>query len=99
MNEQDNQVEAVEAVEPKTKKGGRKPKAEVTAPEGKPQTIYVQYQDSEVDIDDLLEKARVAFKGDKKRAPKITDLKLYIKPEERAAYYVINGKVDGKVEY
>ena len=97
-NEQDIQVEAVEEA-PAKKRGGRKPKAESAVPEGKPQTIFVQFQDSEVDIDDLIEKAKAAFKGDKKRAPKITDLKLYIKPEEKAAYYVINEKFDGKVEY
>ena len=98
MNEQDIQnTEAVEEA-PVKRRGGRRPKAEA-APEGKPQTIYVQFQESEVDIDDLIEKARLAFRGDKKRAPKITDLKLYIKPEERAAYYVINEKFDGKVEY
>ena len=98
MNEQDIQNTEAVADAPK-KRGGRKPKAETAAAEGKPQTIYVQFQDSEVDIDDLIEKARADYKGDKKRAPKITDLKLYIKPEERAAYYVINEKFDGKVEY
>ena len=95
MNEQD--IQNTEAAEEAPKKRTRKPKAE--APAGKEQTIYVQFRDSEIELDELLEKVRAVFKGDKKRAPKITDLKLYIKPEERAAYYVINEKFDGKVEY
>ena len=32
------------------------------------------------------------------RAP-ITDLKLYVKPEERVAYYVVNEKFNGSVSF
>lgn len=62
--------------------------------------IYVQYQDSEAEIGALLDAATADFKAKKKRTA-ITDLKLYIKPEERAAYYVVNGNEDfaGKISY
>ena len=60
--------------------------------------IYVQYQESEAEIDALVEAAKAAFHQEKPRT-KITDLKLYIKPEERAAYYVINGDITGKVSF
>lgn len=62
--------------------------------------VYVQYQDSEAEIGALLEAATADFKAKKKRTA-ITDLKLYIKPEERAAYYVVNGNEDlsGRITY
>ena len=51
--------------------------------------VYVQYQETEAEIGALIEAAKADFKTRKKRTP-ITDLKLYVKPEERAAYYVVN---------
>ena len=101
MNEQENQIsEMLEEEAPKKRRGGRRPKSETAqaAPVEKPQTIFVQFQGSEVDVDTLVEKATAAFREEKKRT-KINTLKLYIKPEERAAYFVINEKFDGKVEY
>lgn len=47
---------------------------------------------------DLVEAAKADFHTAKKRAL-ITDLKLYIKPEERTAYYVINETYHGKVPF
>ena len=84
---------------PKKRRGGRRPKAEAAEmPEKKPIQVFVQFQDTEVEVDALMDKARAAFREVKKRT-EIKDMKLYIKPEEKAAYYVINEKFDGKVEY
>lgn len=63
----------------------------------KPQ-IIVQYQGSEADISALTEAAKADFRQTKKRTL-ITALTLYVKPEERTAYYVINGVYEGKVPY
>ena len=62
--------------------------------------VYVQYQESEAEIGALVEAAKADFKAQRKRTP-ITDLKLYVKPEERAAYYVVNGdeKLAGRIAY
>lgn len=60
--------------------------------------VILQYQGSDMDLQDLIESVKTAFKGQHKRTL-ITDMKIYIKPEEHAAYYVINGSFDGKVEY
>lgn len=93
------------------KKGGRKPmtaeeresaakaRAEIKAKADslKP-TVIVQFQGSEVDLDTLVEVAKADFKQTKKRTP-ITDLKLYVKPEEHTAYYVINEKFNGSVAF
>ena len=58
----------------------------------------MQFQGSEVDLDTLAEAAKADFRQTKKRTP-VTDLKLYVKPEERMAYYVINEKYNGSVSY
>lgn len=60
--------------------------------------VYVQYQGEEEKIEDLVAAAKVAFAAEHSRT-KVTDLKLYIKPEERAAYYVVNEKFAGRVDF
>ena len=100
------------ATEPEAKKkGGRKPmtaeekasaakaRAEIKAKADslKP-TVILQFQGSEVDLDTLVEAAKAGFRQEKKRTP-ITDLKLYVKPEERVAYYVVNEKFNGSVSF
>ena len=51
-----------------------------------------------MDLDTLVEAAKANFRQVKKRTP-ITDLKLYVKPEERMVYYVVNEKFNGSVSY
>ena len=100
------------ATEPEAKKkGGRKPmtagekaaaakaraESKAKADNLKP-TVVVQFRDSEVDLDALVEAAKADFHQAKKRTL-ITGLKLYVKPEERTAYYVVNEKYTGSVAY
>lgn len=108
----DKKKAAAAAVEPKVKKkAGRKPfTAEEKAAAAKARTeskaradnlkptVFMQFQDSEVDLDALVEAAKADFRQAKKRTL-ITDLKLYVKPEERTAYYVVNEKYSGSVAY
>ena len=61
-------------------------------------TLILQFQGGEVDLSTLVEAAKADFHQAKRRTP-ITGLKLYVKPEERTAYYVINGKHNGSVSY
>ena len=60
--------------------------------------IFVQFQDSETTVDALVELAKADFHQIKKRTL-ITAMKLYIKPDEHMAYYVINGSHEGKISY
>ncbi|MBQ7713996.1 MAG: hypothetical protein IJT71_03800 [Oscillospiraceae bacterium] len=60
--------------------------------------VYVQYQGDEEKVEDLVAAAKAAFKAEHLRT-KITDLRLYIKPEERAAYYVVNEKFAGRIGF
>jgi len=60
--------------------------------------LFLQYQDSETSMAALVELAKADFHKEKKRTL-VTDLKLYVKPEEHVAYYVINGSHTGKVSF
>ena len=93
------------------KKGGRKPmtaeekesaakaraESKAKADSLKP-TVIMQFQGTEVEMDALVEAAKAGFRQEKKRTP-ITDLKLYVKPEERVAYYVVNEMFNGCVSF
>lgn len=73
---------------------GRRSKVDMPAELG----VFVQFQGGEVDVAAIAEAAKADFKAADKRA-KITSLKLYIKPEENTAYYVVNDSVSGKVTF
>lgn len=60
--------------------------------------LIIQYQTDEVDVASLVDAAKADFHQTKKRTL-VTALKLYIKPEERMAYYVINDTYTGSVTY
>lgn len=100
------------AAEPAVKKkGGRKPmtaeekssaakaraESKAKADSLKP-TVIMQFQGTEVEMDALVEAAKAGFRQEKKRTP-ITDLKLYVKPEEHVAYYVVNETFNGSVAF
>ena len=59
--------------------------------------MFLQYQGGEVKLDTLVEKIKEAFKAEHKRTP-IVSLKMYLKPEDNAVYYVINETSAGKVD-
>lgn len=93
------------------KKTGRKPmtaaekeaaakaraKEKAMAENLKPEFI-VQYQGADVDLTALAEAAKADFHQTKKRTL-VTDLKLYVKPEEHTVYYVVNGSFTGSIAY
>lgn len=60
--------------------------------------VILQYQGTDVDMAALAEAAKADFHRQKKRTL-VTDLKLYIKPEEHVAYYVINDNFNGKISF
>lgn len=70
-----------------------KAKAENLKPE-----FIVQYQGTDTDLSALAEAAKADFRQTKKRTL-ITELKLYVKPEEHTVYYVINGNHTGSIAY
>lgn len=71
----------------------RKKKADSMKPE-----FIIQYEGNEAKTADIEMAVIANFRQTKKRAP-ITDMKVYIKPEEHTAYYVINEKHTGSIPF
>ena len=77
-----------------TSKATKTEKAEKTAAS---QNVYIQFAGKELLAQDIAEQAKNAWVAEGHRASSIKSLDIYVKPEEFAAYYVINGKDTGKV--
>lgn len=77
------------------KKRGPKPKAEKKEAV---QNVYVQFAGKEILTADLAAQVTEKWVALGHRASSIKELNLYVKPEDNAAYYVINGKESGKIE-
>lgn len=60
--------------------------------------LFIQYQGEQTGINELVEAVKADFHAAKKRTL-VTGLKLYVKPEEHAAYYVVNEKFEGKITF
>lgn len=85
------------------KKPGRKPgsKSKTTKPEKKALTqpeIFIQFGPGESSVDNVVERIRKEYVEQGHRVSSIKSLKVYLKPEDRSAYYVINDKVAGRVD-
>lgn len=64
----------------------------------KMEEIVIQYSTMEWKGSELLEKAKAAYVAEGHRAAGIKSLNLYVKPEEKKAYYVINEKTTGSID-
>ena len=58
--------------------------------------VYVQYWGKEIHTSEVADRIRKIWTDDMgKKASDLKDLKIYIKPEDNGAHYVINGDVTG----
>ena len=83
------------------KETAKKTTAKKTVKAEKPavtQNVYVQFAGLEISTADLTAKVTEEWVALGHRASSIKSLDLYVKPEDMAAYYVINGKASGSVE-
>lgn len=79
-----------------TKKGakrGPKPASERTV------ELFVQYGEKEVSYTDLVNRIKDMWKAEGKRETSLKTLNIYVKPEESKAYYVINDKITGDLDF
>ncbi len=90
-----------EAKEAPAKKGkpGRKPgkTAAKKKPVEKVEEVYVQFQELEITTKEIVDKAKQIYIAEGHRESSIKSLRLYIKPDEHMAYYVINEKMTGSI--
>ena len=86
-------AEAKETKETKTRKS-----AKASARRGRPPLapeLYVEFGSKQYNITDIIDRAKADYRLTHKVG--VQSCKVYVKPEEEAAYYVIN-KVSGKLE-
>ena len=86
-------AEAKETKETKTRKS-----AKASARRGRPPLapeLYVEFSGKQYKVTDIIDRAKADYRATHKVG--VQSCKVYIKPEEGAAYYVIN-KVSGKLE-
>ena len=76
------------------KKAGRKSAAKTAE---KVEEIYIQFSGQELLTKEVLQRAKQAYVAEGHRESSIKSIRLYIKPEEHMAYYVINEKIAGGV--
>lgn len=92
-----------ETVSKAAEKAEKKPAAKkasakkaVTKAEVKKENVILQFAGKEVEIDAVIASAKADFKANNKGC--LRSINVYVKPDENAAYYVVNGKTTGKVE-
>ncbi len=96
--------EAEKEAKPTEKKGkpGRKPGTSKAPAKKKPaekvEEVYVQFQELEITTKEIVDKAKQIYISEGHRESSIKSLRLYIKPDEHMAYYVINEKLTGSIE-
>ena len=77
---------------------GAKTAAEEKAPAVE-ESIYLQFGGKEILTKDLTARVKdIWTKELGKKEKDLTDLKLYVKPEEHTVYYVINQEVTGSID-
>ncbi len=81
-----------------TKKAATTKKAPAKKAAVKSETVItVQFQGNEVAVSTIEENVKAQFVAEGHKASSIKSLDIYVKPEEHAAYYVINGTETGRV--
>lgn len=96
------ETKAVETKAVETKKAETKPAAKTTRAAKKEAVVnvYLQYAGKEILTDDIVSKAKTAFVAAGNKEADIRTIDVYVKPEENAAYFAVNGigSDDYKVE-
>ena len=60
--------------------------------------VVVEFYGQQSSVESVEERVKAAFVAEGHKAGTIKSLKIYLKPEEQAAYYVINDKFAGRVD-
>lgn len=89
----ETKIEAVKETAP-----AEKPAAKTTAkaPAAPKETVKIQFGGDEYDFAEIKKAVKADYKA--KFNDKIKTVEIYIKPEDKAAYYVINSEFSDKIE-
>ena len=98
-------AEVVEEVKETVKAKAKEVKAEMKEEKAKNATakkeiktdIVLQYGEKEVNTKDMVAAVKKEWTKAKNKVSDIKSMELYVKPEDYAVYYVINGDTTGKI--
>ena len=90
-------VKKAEPVEKKKKK--KKPAAKRTTKKAVKTTLVVQAAGKEVSMEDAVARVKEAWVATGNKEADMKEIAVYVKPEEKAIYYVVNGEVTGRVDF
>ena len=60
-------------------------------------SLFLEYQDLQIEEKSIIASIKELWIKDGNKIKDIQDLRIYVKPEEYAAYYVINDDYSGKI--
>ena len=60
-------------------------------------SVFMEYGVLQVEEKEVIAKVKEAWVSEGNKIKDIKELKLYLKPDEFAAYYVINDDISGKI--
>ena len=77
----------------------KKPAAKRTTKKAVKTTFVVQAAGKEVSMEDAMTKVKEVWVAAGNKETDLKEIALYVKPEDKAIYYVVNGDVTGKVDF
>lgn len=92
--------ETTEAVKEEVKKAPKKKATRKAAAKKESESeteVFVEYYGQQSSVEEITNKVKEVFVSEGHRVSTIKSLKLYLKPEDGFAYYVINEKFAGRV--
>ena len=91
---------AVKKAEPVEKEvAEKKPAAKRTTKKAVKTTLVVQAAGKEVSMEDAVARVKEAWVATGNKETDMKEIAVYVKPEEKAIYYVVNGEVTGRVDF
>lgn len=86
---------AAKAAKEEVKEAAAEVKEEVKA-EAKTE-VFVEFGGVQVSVDEVVENVKKTFAAEG-NADEVKSVKVYLKPEDSAAYYVVNDTIEGKMD-
>ena len=77
----------------------KKPAAKRTTKKAGKTTFVVQAANKEVSMEEAIRRVKEAWVATGNNEADIKEIAVYVKPEENAIYYVVNGDVTGRVDF
>ena len=92
-------AKATKAKAEKEEKAEKKPAAKRTTKKAVKTTFVVQAGEKEVSMEEAVARVKEAWVAAGNVEKDLKEIAVYVKPEDNAIYYVVNGDVTGKVEF